>query len=170
MPDYRRNLVAGGSYFFTVNLLDRGSDLLVARIDVLRDAVRQVRAGAPFVIDAWVVLLDHMHCVCTLPEGDADFPGRWRAIKTRFSKALPGAGGPSDAMARRASGDLAAPIRGAYDPRCRRLRGARGLQALQSGEAWVCRRRIGRIRHFAGVSRRARMPRIGRAGRAKRRR
>jgi len=49
--------------------------------DALRDAVRQVRAGAPFHIDAWVVLPDHMHCLWTLPEGDADFPGRWRAIK-----------------------------------------------------------------------------------------
>jgi putative transposase len=24
-----------------------------------------------------------------LPEGDADFPGRWRAIKTAFFKTLP---------------------------------------------------------------------------------
>jgi putative transposase len=30
-----------------------------------------------------------MHFVWTLPEGDADFPGRWRAIKTAFSKSLP---------------------------------------------------------------------------------
>jgi len=39
-----------------VNLLDRRSNLLVARIDALRDAVRQVRARPPFHIDAWVVL------------------------------------------------------------------------------------------------------------------
>lgn len=30
-----------------------------------------------------------MHCIWTLPEGDADFSGRWRDIKTRFSMALP---------------------------------------------------------------------------------
>jgi hypothetical protein len=30
-----------------------------------------------------------MHCVWTLPEGDGDFPGRWRAIKIAFSKSLP---------------------------------------------------------------------------------
>jgi len=59
------------------------------RIDVLRDAVRQVRVRAPFRIDAWVVLPDHMHCLWTLPQGDADFPGRWRAIKTAFAKSLP---------------------------------------------------------------------------------
>jgi hypothetical protein len=27
MPDYRRNRVPGGAFFFTVNLLDRRSDL-----------------------------------------------------------------------------------------------------------------------------------------------
>jgi putative transposase len=30
-----------------------------------------------------------MHCLWTLPEGDADFPSRWRAIKIAFSKSLP---------------------------------------------------------------------------------
>ena len=90
MPDYRRNRVAGGTYFFTVNLLDRRSDLLVAQIDALRAAVRGVRARSPFHIDAWVVLPDHMHCVWTLPEGDADFSSRWYAIKVAFSKSLPG--------------------------------------------------------------------------------
>jgi putative transposase len=89
MPDYRRNRIAGATYFFTVNLLDRRSDLLVARIDALRDAVRKVRRRFPFHIDAWVVLPDHMHCLWTLPEGDSDFPRRWRDIKTAFSKSLP---------------------------------------------------------------------------------
>jgi putative transposase len=70
-----------------VNLLDRRSNLLVARIDALRDAVRQARARVH--IDAWVMLPDHMHCLWTLPQGDADFPGRWRAIKTAFAKSLP---------------------------------------------------------------------------------
>lgn len=101
MPDYRRNFVAGGCFFFTVNLLDRRSNLLVAHVDVLRDAVREVRLRAPFTIDAWVVLPDHMHCLWTLPEGDADFPGRWWEIKTAFSKALPGAGSPSGVMLQR---------------------------------------------------------------------
>jgi REP element-mobilizing transposase RayT len=34
---------------------------LVANIDALREAVCRVRVRAPFHIDAWVVLLDHMH-------------------------------------------------------------------------------------------------------------
>jgi len=89
MPDYRRNRVPGGTYFFTVTLHDRRSDLLVTHVETLRTAVRQVRARAPFHIDAWVVLPDHMHCVWTLPSGDADYPTRWRAIKTVVSKSLP---------------------------------------------------------------------------------
>jgi putative transposase len=69
MPDYRRNRVPGGTFFFTVNLLDRRSDLLVRQIDLLRDAVHRVRARAPFKIDAWVVLPDYMHCQWTLAWG-----------------------------------------------------------------------------------------------------
>ena len=36
----------------------------------LRDAVRHVQRRAPFHIDAWVVLPDHMHALWTLPEDD----------------------------------------------------------------------------------------------------
>jgi putative transposase len=86
MTDYRRNRVPGGTYFFTVNLLDRRSDLLVREVDTFREAVRRVRAKAPFHIDAWVVLPEHMHCMWTLPEGDTNFSARWQAIKTDFSR------------------------------------------------------------------------------------
>jgi putative transposase len=101
MPDYRRNRVPGAAYFFTVNLLDRRSDLLVTHIDALREAVRKVRRRSPFHIDAWVVLPDHMHCLWTLPEGDSDFPRRWWAIKVAFSKSLPEAEHRSPVMLRR---------------------------------------------------------------------
>ncbi len=88
MSNYRRNRVEGGTYFFTVNLRDRRSDLLIAEIGALRDAVRSTRARHPFHIDAWVVLPDHMHCVWTLPPGDHAFPLRWRMIKAMFSRAV----------------------------------------------------------------------------------
>jgi putative transposase len=77
MPEYRRNWASGGTFFFTVNLRDRRSDLLVTQVDILREVVRRVRARTPFRVEAWVVLPDHMHCLWTLPPGDADFPGRW---------------------------------------------------------------------------------------------
>lgn len=88
MPNYRRNRVPGATYFFTVNLRDRRSDLLVTQIDLLREAVRDVRRQSPFQIDASVVLPDHMHCMWTLPKGDSDFSERWRRIKATFSKSL----------------------------------------------------------------------------------
>ena len=88
MPDYRRNRMPGGTYFFTVNLFDRRSDLLVQHIEALREAISVVRRRSPFIVDAWVVLPDHMHCLWTLLENDSDFPGKWREIKKTFSKSL----------------------------------------------------------------------------------
>ena len=89
MADYRRNRVPGGTYFFTVNLLERRKHLLVDQVEALREAVRATKAKRRFHIDAWVVLPDHMHAVWTLPPGDGDYSGRWRAIKIAFTKALP---------------------------------------------------------------------------------
>ncbi|MFH0343688.1 MAG: transposase [Chromatiales bacterium] len=89
MSNYRRFRVPGGTYFFTVNLLERRRDWLVRYIDALRDAVRRTKQQRPFHIDAWVVLPDHLHCVWTLPPGDDDFSNRWKAIKIRFVHALP---------------------------------------------------------------------------------
>jgi len=89
MPDYLRYRVPGGTYFFTITLLERGGDLLVRHIDVLREAVRRTRAERPFHIDAWVVMPDHIHCVLTLPPSDAAFSNRIKAIKIRFSRGVP---------------------------------------------------------------------------------
>jgi putative transposase len=89
MPNYRRAFVPGGCWFFTVNLLERRKALLVDHIDILRAAVEKTRRRYPFVIDAIVVLPDHIHAVWTLPPGDADFSLRWRLIKSRFAQALP---------------------------------------------------------------------------------
>jgi putative transposase len=89
MTYYRRSRVPGGTYFFTVNSYNRQSRLLVEKIDNLRKAVRETKAARPFHIDAWVVLPDHLHCLWTLPPGDMDFPMRWRAIKSIFSRSIP---------------------------------------------------------------------------------
>jgi putative transposase len=60
MPDYRRAWHPGGTYFFTVNLLQRqGNDLLTRHVESLREAVRSVRHRHPFTIHGWVVLPDH---------------------------------------------------------------------------------------------------------------
>jgi putative transposase len=88
MTDYRRNFIAGGSFFFTVNLAERRLRLLTEHFDELRTALRQTRRHHPFTIDAMVVLPDHLHAVWTLPENDPDFATRWRLIKSAFSRSL----------------------------------------------------------------------------------
>jgi len=89
MPTYHRPKITGATIFFTVALANRESDLLVREIEALRTAVARTRAERPFTIDAFVVLPDHLHCIWTLPEGDSDYPTRWRLIKARFSRAVP---------------------------------------------------------------------------------
>jgi putative transposase len=86
---YRRADIPGASYFFTVNLADRASRLLVEHIDILRSVTGAVRGTHPFDIVAMVVLPDHLHAVWQLPEGDVDYPLRWSLIKAGFSRALP---------------------------------------------------------------------------------
>jgi putative transposase len=73
MTTYRRNFVAGDSYFFTVNLVERRLRLLTDNIELLRTAFGYARRRHPFVIDAIVVLSDHLHAIWTLPAGDRDF-------------------------------------------------------------------------------------------------
>jgi putative transposase len=87
MTNYRRNFVPGGSCFFTVNLADRTSRLLTDHIDLLRTAFRNARVRQAFMIDAIVILPDHLHAIWSLPEGDADFATRWRHVKAMFSRA-----------------------------------------------------------------------------------
>jgi putative transposase len=104
MVNYRRNFVPGGTFFFTVTLADRRSKVLVDHVDLLRNALRVARQERPFVIDAIVILPDHLHPILTLPPGDSDFPERWRRIKGHFSSALIGA---STLLKRRPNGGLA---------------------------------------------------------------
>lgn len=89
MSNYRRPKLANAPIFFTVTLADRSSDLLIREINLLRQAVRLTKNERPFDIDAWVVLPDHMHCIWRLPDGDTDYPTRWRLIKSRFSRDVP---------------------------------------------------------------------------------
>jgi putative transposase len=89
MTAYRRNLALGGTYFFTVNLADRGQQLLTQNLEGLRAAFRYARRRHPFTIDAIVILPDHLHTVWTLPDGDSDFAVRWNLIKGSFSRGLP---------------------------------------------------------------------------------
>ncbi|MDP2783985.1 MAG: transposase [Sulfurimicrobium sp.] len=80
--DYRRARQAGGIYFFTVVTHNR-QPLLTRpeNLDLLRQAVRHVKASHPFAMTAHVILPDHWHCLWRLPQGDDDYSTRWRLIK-----------------------------------------------------------------------------------------
>jgi putative transposase len=79
MSNYRRARVPGGSYFFTLVAHDRRPILTSENVRAaLRAALQAVRDEHPFLVEAWVLLPDHLHCLWRLPEGDADYSFRCR--------------------------------------------------------------------------------------------
>ncbi len=110
MSRYRRSLAAGGTFFFTVTLADRGSRLLVDHIDRLRRAYGLTQSRHPFHTIAVCVLPDHLHAIWRLPDGDADFGRRWGAIKHLFSASF-------DAVANRSASKLAKREKGIWQRR-----------------------------------------------------
>jgi len=87
MSDYRRVYLKGGTFFFTVVTYARRpifKDAMVASL--LKKSLRYVMAKHPFVVEANVVLPDHMHCIWRLPPKDWDYSVRWRLLKTYFSR------------------------------------------------------------------------------------
>ncbi len=89
MPNYRRVLIPGGTYFFTL-VTYRRRPLLTSNAarDCLKRSIRKVQQSQPFDLPAICFMPDHLHCIMVLPENDADYPGRWNAIKGLFSKGL----------------------------------------------------------------------------------
>ena len=88
MPNYLRLHSPGTTHFFTVNLQDRSSALLVERAHDLRRAFADTRRARPFDVIAISVMPDHLHCLWTLPPGDSDNASRWRQIKGTFSRSI----------------------------------------------------------------------------------
>ena len=76
MPHYTRTRVPGGSYFFTVALLECHRSLLTEHIGTLRTAFISVRRQRPFHINAIIILPDHLHSLWTLPPDDANYSTR----------------------------------------------------------------------------------------------
>jgi len=58
MPQYLRALVPGGTFFFTVKLLERRQKLLTEHFDNLRVSLMAARQRRPFTIEAIVILPD----------------------------------------------------------------------------------------------------------------
>jgi REP element-mobilizing transposase RayT len=146
---YRRANLAGGTYFFTVNLAERDRTVLVDQVGSLRSAMREVLARHPFYIDAMVVLPDHLHALRTLPAGDCDYPMRWASIEGAFSRRIPpGRAMQSKQCIQGRTRHLAKALLGASDSGRTGLRTTCGLHPLQSGETRLrpIVLRIGRIR------------------------
>ena len=89
MPNYRRNYVPGGTYFFTLVTEGRRPILTsdTARA-CLTEAFKTVMADRPFELTAIVLLPDHLHTIWTLPEGDADYSLRWAQAKEAFTRSF----------------------------------------------------------------------------------
>ena len=66
MARYRRNFIAGGTFFFTVKLADSKSRLLVEHIGLLHAAYMDVQKQYPFETVAVCVLPNHIHVISSL--------------------------------------------------------------------------------------------------------
>jgi putative transposase len=58
-------------------------------MSALCDAIQLTRVNYPFVIEAWVLLPNHLHCIWKLPADDADHSTRWKLIKRRVTDTCP---------------------------------------------------------------------------------
>src|SRR4051794_9532093 len=88
MSRYRRLKIEGGTFFFTLTLADRGTDLLVHHIEHLRRVYADVQKRLPFETVAICILPDHIHALWRLPQGDADYASRLSRFKAAFSRGL----------------------------------------------------------------------------------
>ncbi len=84
---YRRSIAKGSTYFFTLVTFERKKILSTDdNVAIIREAFAHVAKRRPFATEAAIIMPDHIHCIWTMPEGDADFSTRWRLIKSRFTR------------------------------------------------------------------------------------
>jgi len=95
MPEYRRIFIEGGTYAFTVVTYKR-QPLFIdsATRELIFTAIQKTQYLYPFEQIAYCILPDHIHCIWTLPEGDFNYPIRWKFLKSKFSKLYQGVYGP----------------------------------------------------------------------------
>ena len=86
MPKYIRSQLAGATYFFTLTLAQRQSQLLTQHIDLFRQAYQRANTLHPFTTIAICVLPEHLHAIWQMPVDDGDYALRWRMIKSNFSR------------------------------------------------------------------------------------
>jgi putative transposase len=94
MPQYRREWIPGGTFFFT--LVTEGRAPLFAdelARNQLHDAMKECGQHRPFTLEAIVLLPDYLHLLLTLPDGDSDFSTRIASIKAMFTQSHLATGG-----------------------------------------------------------------------------
>jgi len=98
MPYYRRFHRPGGTFFLTL-VTENRAPLFAADGPraLLRAAFDRCLLLHPFVVDAIVLLPDHLHLLMTLPPGDGDYPVRLANLKAGFTRAYLAAGGSEQA-------------------------------------------------------------------------
>ena len=138
---YRRAKTPGATYFFTVVTYQRQTIFDDAQmVDLLRQCFRRVLQRHPFVIEAMVVLREHLHCLWTLPDDDADFSMRWRLIKSEFSRRCRDDYKKNRTVSRMRKGEQAVWQRRFWEHQIRNERDESkpcGLYSFQSGESWI---------------------------------
>jgi len=87
MPEYRRSRVPVGTYFFTLVTYNcRPLFASKSNCHLLVNVWNDVRSSHTFESVAACILPDHIHAIWTLPEGDDDYPMRWKEIKRLFTQ------------------------------------------------------------------------------------
>jgi putative transposase len=85
MPQYHLSLIESENYFFTVVTYNR---LPILTRDEARGLLHSAWVEAcrrsPFEMVAVCLLHEHIYCIWSLPEGDADYSRRWSEIKRFF--------------------------------------------------------------------------------------
>jgi putative transposase len=82
MPEYRRSHIEGATYFFTVVTYESRQILTTTESRaLLRSAWLDVTQRFPFKTIAICLLPEHIHCIWSLPQGDANYSIRWKEIK-----------------------------------------------------------------------------------------
>jgi REP-associated tyrosine transposase len=94
MPTYVRAFHPGGTFFLTL-VTDRRAPIFANESfrSMLHSTIDRCRKLHPFIMNAVVLLPDHLHMLITLPDGDADFSTRLANIKAGFTRRYVAASG-----------------------------------------------------------------------------
>lgn len=88
MRTYIRDKTKGGTYFLTMTLSNRKSELLTNYVNEFRHAYRLTRQNHNFELNAIILLPDHVHMLITLAEHSDNYAVIIASIKTHFSRQI----------------------------------------------------------------------------------